>query len=179
MKLRNENFAIALDWLVKNKDVDGQKGLAQITGISQNTISRIMTGKVEPSDDTLRKLNDAFKGIFNMNFLRGNSIIMLAEDELYYSLHPSEHPLYEHEDPRQQMPEPNADLLELCAQRIRLVDDLRASLKEELAEVQAIRNELQQARDDFRDATYRLTRTLAMFTVPTDSPVGLAAEQIT
>ena len=178
MKLRNENFAIALDWLVKNKGVDGQKGLAQITGISQNTISRIMTGKVEPSDDTLRKLNDAFKGIFNMNFLRGNSIIMLTEDELYYSLHKSEHPLYEHE-PRQQMPEPNADLLELYAQRIRLVDDLRASLKEELAEVQAIRTELQQARDDFRDATYRLTRTLAMFTVPTDSPVGLAAESIT
>jgi hypothetical protein len=75
--------------------------------------------------------------------------------------------------------QPNADLLELYAQRIRLVDDLRASLKEELAEVQAIRTELQQARDDFRDATYRLTRTLAMFTVPTDSPVGLAAESIT
>jgi transcriptional regulator with XRE-family HTH domain len=181
MKLRNENFAIALDWLGKNKGVDGQKGLAQITGISQNTISRIMTGKVEPSDDTLRKLNDAFKGIFNMNFLRGNSIIMLAEDELYYSLHPREHPLYEQEDTRQQKTdaEPNADLLELYAQRIRLVDDLRASLKEELAEVHALRTELQQARDDFRDATYRLTRTLAMFTVPTDSPVGLAAESIT
>ena len=179
MKLRNENFAIALDWLVKNKDVDGQKGLAQITGISQNTISRIMTGKVEPSDDTLRKLNDAFKGIFNMNFLRGNSIIMLAEDELYYSLHPSEHPLYEHEEPRQQMPEPTADLLELYAQRIRLVDDLRASLKEELAEVQALRTELQQARDDFRDATFQLTRTLAMFNTQSDTHIGLAAESIT
>lgn len=179
MKLRNENFAIALDWLVKNKNVDGQKGLAQITGISQNTISRIMTGKVEPSDDTLRKLNAAFEGIFNMNFLRGNSIIMLKEDELYYSLHPSEFPLYKHEEPKQQMPEPNADLLELYAQRVRLVDDLRVSLREELAEVRALRTELQQARDDFRDATYRLTRTLAMFTVPTDSPVGLAAESIT
>jgi len=179
MKLRNENFAIALDWLVKNKGVDGQKGLAQITGISQNTISRIMTGKVEPSDDTLRKLNDAFEGIFNMNFLRGSSIVMLSEDELYYSIHPEKHPLYEHEESRQQMPEPNADLLELYAQRIRLVDDLRASLKEELAEVHALRTELQQARDDFRDATFQLTRTLAMFNTQSDTHIGLAAESIT
>jgi len=49
-------------------------------------------------------------------------------------------------------------------------------IKEELAQV---RTELQQARDDFRDATYCLNRTIAMFTVPTDSSVGLAAEEIT
>ena len=73
MKLKNEIFAHVLDWLVENRDVDGQKGLSQITGISQNTISRIMTGKVEPSDDTLRKLNDAFDGLFNMQYLRGRS----------------------------------------------------------------------------------------------------------
>lgn len=82
MKLKNEIFAFVLDWLVKNKGVDGQKGLSQITGISQNTVSRIMTGKVEPSDDTLRKLNDAFGGIFNMNYLRGISTVMFIEDEI-------------------------------------------------------------------------------------------------
>ena len=95
MKLKNEIFAFVLDWLVKNKGVDGQKGLSQITGISQNTVSRIMTGKVEPSDDTLRKLNDAFGGIFNMNYLRGISTVMFIEDEMYYAQHPDEHPLYE------------------------------------------------------------------------------------
>ena len=71
MRLRNEIFASVLDWLVKNKGIDGQKGLSKVTGISQNTVSRIMTGKVEPSDDTLRKLNDTFGGIFNMQYLRG------------------------------------------------------------------------------------------------------------
>mgnify|MGYP002513174718 CR=1 FL=1 len=86
MKLKNEIFAFVLDWLVKNKGVDGQKGLSQITGISQNTVSRIMTGKVEPSDDTLRKLNDAFGGIFNMNYLRGISTVMFIEDEMYYAV---------------------------------------------------------------------------------------------
>ena len=69
MGVKNDVFACVLDWLVKNKKVDGQKGLAQITGISTNTISRIMTGKTEPSDDTLRKLADKFG--FNMQYLRG------------------------------------------------------------------------------------------------------------
>lgn len=69
MKLKNEIFASALDWLVANKKVGGQKSLALATGISENTISRIMTGKVEPSDDTLRRLSDKYG--FNMAWLRG------------------------------------------------------------------------------------------------------------
>ena len=55
-----------------------------------------MTGKVEPSDDTLRKLNDAFGGIFNINYLRGNSTVMLIEDELHYNQHP-EHSLWKND----------------------------------------------------------------------------------
>lgn len=69
MKQKNEIFASALDWLVTHQIVDGQKKLAAATGISENTISRIMTGKVEPSDDTLRKLNEKFG--FSMSWLRG------------------------------------------------------------------------------------------------------------
>ena len=69
MNIKNENFATALDWLVQNKGIDGQKGLAEATGISTNTISRIMTGKVQPSDATLRVLADKFD--FNMEWLRG------------------------------------------------------------------------------------------------------------
>ena len=66
---KNGIFIKAFDWLVENKGVNGQKGLAEALGISQNTISRIMTGKVEPSDDTLRKLSQEFG--FNMQWLRG------------------------------------------------------------------------------------------------------------
>jgi len=79
MRLKNEIFAAALDWLVKNKGIDGQKGLAEATGISTNTISRIMTGKVQPSDSTLRILADKFG--FNMEWLRGRDAYhMLVED---------------------------------------------------------------------------------------------------
>ena len=90
MRLRNEIFAHVLDWLIQNNKVEDQKDLALKTGISQNTVSRIMTGKVEPSDDTLRKLNATFGNIFNMQYLRGESIVMLIEDVAYYKSHPGE-----------------------------------------------------------------------------------------
>ena len=81
MRLRNEIFAFVLDWLVQNEMVVDQKDLAIKTGISQNTVSRIMTGKVEPSDDTLRKLNATFGNIFNMEYLRGRDPFnMLVQD---------------------------------------------------------------------------------------------------
>ena len=90
MRLRNEIFAHVLDWLIQNNKVEDQKDVALKTGISQNTVSRIMTGKVEPSDDTLRKLNATFGNIFNMQYLRGESIVMLIEDVAYYKSHPGE-----------------------------------------------------------------------------------------
>lgn len=77
---KNGIFIKAFDWLVENKGVNGQKGLAEALGISQNTISRIMTGKVEPSDDTLRKLSQEFG--FNMQWLRGEDPDhMLIDDD--------------------------------------------------------------------------------------------------
>ena len=79
MRSKNEIFVSVLDWLVKNKGIDGQKGLAEATGISTNTISRIVTGKVQPSDSTLRVISEKF-GI-NMEYLRGrDSDHMLIED---------------------------------------------------------------------------------------------------
>ena len=79
MNIKNENFATALDWLVQNKGIDGQKGLAEATGISTNTISRIMTGKVQPSDATLRVLADKFD--FNMEWLRGRPVQPMFVDK--------------------------------------------------------------------------------------------------
>ncbi len=85
MKLKNEIFASALDWLVAHQKVDGQKSLAKVLGISENTISRIMTGKVEPSDDTLRKLSEKFG--FNMAWLRGSDPSHMFTEDIPFSDH--------------------------------------------------------------------------------------------
>lgn len=143
-----------------------QSDFAEWLKYNRAYVSSAMHGNEKNLTDKLfTNICETFPGVFNLDYLLTGKGILLADTE--------------EKQTTPTVQQPNADLLELYAQRIRLVDDLRASLKEELAEVQAIRTELQQARDDFRDATYRLTRTLAMFTIPTDSPVGLAAEQIT
>ena len=179
MKLRNENFAIALDWLVKNKGVDGQKGLAQITGISQNTISRIMTGKVEPSDDTLRKLNDAFEGIFNMNFLRGSSIVMLAEDKLYYSQHPEEHPLYEPEETVKQLPDMSSVFNAALAAKDIAIESLRRELdtKDELNKT--LREQVQLLKTRIADLERQLAASATSDLSHYPFPIGAAEDHKT
>ena len=83
MGRRNENFAKALDWLFDNGKVADQKELSKVTGINPATISRILNGKVkEPSEETLRKLNTTFGGVFNMDYFRGKSEEMLAKSEV-------------------------------------------------------------------------------------------------
>ena len=177
MRLKNENFAYVLDWLVRHKKVDGQKGLAHLTGISANTISRIMTGKVEPSDDTLRKLADTFG--LNMQFLRGidtNPHHILADnhEEGEGSLlqdAPTDAPDV---SPSNEM----GNVLELYARMIRGVDDLRVQLKDALSDAIEVKGELQQARDDFRDATYRLNLLIEKIQNKSDDPsnIGIAAD---
>ena len=96
MRLRNGLFAQAIDWLYKTGKVKDQKELSVLTGITETTISRILNDKVKggPSELTLRRLDNAFKGIFNMDYFRGKSTALLLEDSSYYMAHPKEHPFY-------------------------------------------------------------------------------------
>ncbi len=96
MRLKNEIFVSVLDWLVKNRGIDGQKGLAEATGISTNTISRIVTGKVQPSDSTLRVISEKF-GI-NMEYLRGRDAHHMLIEDLIADANPQESP-NTHESP--------------------------------------------------------------------------------
>lgn len=74
MRPRNQLFALALDYLYREGKVNDQKELAQLTGINEVTISRILNDRVkQPSEETLRKLNAAFGGFFNMAWFRGES----------------------------------------------------------------------------------------------------------
>lgn len=81
MTLGNELFALAVEWLYDHNKVADQKELAQVTGITETIISRILNNKVKkPSDATVRKLLNAFPGLFNPNYFRGKSLYMLMSD---------------------------------------------------------------------------------------------------
>ena len=81
MKEKNQFFKQAFDWLYQQKMAIDQADIAQKTGISPTTISRIMNhGVGRPDEKTIRKLNAAFDNIFNPDFLRGQSEKMLMEE---------------------------------------------------------------------------------------------------
>jgi transcriptional regulator with XRE-family HTH domain len=84
MRMLNDLFSIAVKWLCDNGKVKDQKELAERTGITETTISRILNDKVKrPSDATVRKLMKTFPGLFNPDYFEGKSIYMLMEDLLH------------------------------------------------------------------------------------------------
>lgn len=81
MKKEKNNFRRAVEWLKTHGVVKDQKDMAERMGTSENTISRNKHGGVQrPDDDTLRKFNEQFGSIINIDYLRGESKVMLVKD---------------------------------------------------------------------------------------------------
>ena len=81
MNKRNENFAVALAYLKDRGDIETQKDLAELMGVSQDTISRILKGG-GVSESTITKLHAATKGLFNLQWLHGQSDVMLSAENI-------------------------------------------------------------------------------------------------
>lgn len=95
-KLKNQLFKVAVDYIYQEHLADSQGELAKKIGISDSALSRIMNDKKFVGDDTLRKMNEAFGGIFNMAYFRGEDLqCMLMEDLAYYKQHPEERIVFE------------------------------------------------------------------------------------
>lgn len=138
MRLKNEIFATVLDWLIREHYVIDQRDLSHKTGITATTISRIMTGKVEPKDETLRKLNAAFGNMFNMQYLRGQSNTMLVADQ--------EEATRLHEDdktPYTTLPKWADTLIEIMSKQIKENEALNQELRQSISDVDALRTDLQ------------------------------------
>lgn len=81
MKLRNNIFAAALDYLKRNTDIKTQKELARRMGVTETTITRILRDYTEVTEDIITKLQTASGCVFNLQWLRGeDSEHMLAVD---------------------------------------------------------------------------------------------------
>ena len=136
-----------------------QQEIADMFGVSSAYINAILNGK-----KTLGKKNaEKFANLFGLS----KSFLLTGEGELLQS------------DDVVQVPvcESTADMVELYAQRIRLVDDLRQSLREELQEIRTIKSEMSEARDTFINASVELRRIISQ--INNQSSIGIAAEDIT
>ena len=176
MRLRNEIFLHVLDYLHHNKGVRDQAHLASIIGINAASMSRIMNGRNAPSEDTLRKLNEAFGNIFNMKYLRGLvPYPMLVEDEKEPKPEPipvdlgSSFTSTSVADVHKQKEQADiiTDLLTQSAKLITENESIRRQLLEELTL-------LHQLRQDYTDAIQHLNQATAKLT--SDYFPSLAAE---
>lgn len=55
MRLRNNIFAAAFDYLKREKGIKTQKRLAELMGVSEDTITRIMKDRTEVTEDIITK----------------------------------------------------------------------------------------------------------------------------
>ena len=128
-KERNERFLVAVDYLFKENLVRNQTDLCQKVGIGVASYSRIKTGVRIVSDDTIRKLNDAFGGIFNMAYFRGDSETLLANGW----------------EPDQELPAPAIDTGSILNALLAAKDETIAALQDQLAakeEIIQVKDEL-------------------------------------
>ena len=152
--VRNECFRVAMDYLFKNGLIADQSELSKLTGISETSISRILNNRVkEPSEATIRKLNDAFGNIFNPEYFRGHSIHLLMEDVAYYAQHPEKDPSSYHYVPieeRVEAAEPAQEyqaipkwadsIIQLISAQVCTIEDLRrevAALRQEITKLKS------------------------------------------
>ena len=152
-KFNNECFRVAVDYLYSKNAIKADKELAEKIDVTPATLSRIRKDHSSVSDETLRKMNDAFGGIFNLAYFRGESTVLLVKDIK------DDHPT-----PSQ----PESDILELYARMIRKLDDTRVELQKEIAEVRQLKDELRLTLSHLKGTTY---------SIPDESP-RLAAEDI-
>jgi transcriptional regulator with XRE-family HTH domain len=136
-KIKNELFFVACDYLYKEKLVTSQKDLAQKIGISEASFSRIKKGRVV-SDETLRKLNESFGSIFNMQYFRGLSTTMLVADQgQATSLHEDD------KTPYTTLPQWADSLIDIIAKQIKKNEALNRELRQTISEVNILRDDLQ------------------------------------
>ena len=147
-KLKNELFRVAVDYLFREKKVGSQKELAEKIGITEPSLSRVMNGGRIVSDKTLHKMNEAFGGIFNMAYFRGEDPhCMLMEDLAYYKQHPEERLMFD--KPQEIAPTPQQQEMPDYVQRL-FEEAVRMSTRNELLERQCEKliAELREAKSD-------------------------------
>lgn len=148
-KLKNELFRVAVDYLFREKKVGSQKELAEKIGITEPSLSRVMNGGRIVSDKTLHKMNEAFGGIFNMAYFRGEDPhCMLMEDLIYYKQHPEDRLVFERNT--QENEQTGIDQSSLVNALLAAKDETIDGLKSRIADLQrtiADKEEIIKARD--------------------------------
>jgi transcriptional regulator with XRE-family HTH domain len=129
----------ALRWLKTNKNME-QKDVAVTMGTSETTVSRNIRAALDgrPNADFILKLSEATGVSFNLQYIVNGTGTLLATQE---KAEPT--PVSHATD----------NILELHAQMIRRVDDLRQELHQELLAIRELKDELRATLAEIKSAT--------------------------
>jgi plasmid maintenance system antidote protein VapI len=119
---RNKIFAAAYDHLKRTQGVRTQEQLAEKMGVSPETVSRIIRARTDVTEDAISRLQTASGCIFNLQWLRGESDVMLVADIKKNDGHATE-----------AISPSSPDMSSLINSIIAAKDDAITSLKRELA----------------------------------------------
>ena len=121
-KTRNNIFAAAFDELKRNHDITTQLELARRMGVNKDTVTNILHYRTPVTEDIITKLQTASGCIFNLQWLRGESDVMLAANVKKKNNNTTEATLPS-----------SPDMSSLINAIIAAKDDAIASLKREIA----------------------------------------------
>lgn len=171
--LRAERLNEVYRHLFAHFGIKTQKQMAERLKVQRTALSAAFNGnKAYLTKNLFMKICAAFPGVFNLDYLlNGEGHLLTPDEECKSSII---------ESSSNYVDEQNA-ILEVYARMIRGIDDLRQELKKELDEVQLVKAELHQARDDFRAALYRLAKIadkISNYNINNDNNIiGIAAEK--
>ena len=155
--------------LFAHDKVKSQTDFADKLKVQRTGLSAAMNGaKANLTKNLFMKICAAFPGVFNIDYLLTGVGTLLIDEQ-------PDNDDFE-KSAKTSTDEMTANILEMYARMIRGIDDLRIQLKEELEEIKSIKPELQQARDDFRDAIYRINIALDRINNNQSYNIGMAAE---
>lgn len=155
--------------LFAHDKVKSQTDFADKLKVQRTGLSAAMNGaKANLTKNLFMKICATFPGIFNIDYLLTGVGTLLIDEQ-------PDNDDFE-KTAKTSTDEMTANILEMYARMIRGIDDLRIQLIEELAEIKSIKPELQQARDDFRDAIYRINIALDRLNKNQSYNIGMAAE---
>lgn len=173
MAVLNDIFAAAFDELRRNHGIKTQKELARRMGVSEDTITRIMKGRTDVTEDIITKLQTASGCIFNLQWLRGKDPYhMLAVDLANVST-------VDIETSSTKITKEEANIIDIYSHLIADLELIRRETKKELAEIRTIKSELQQAQQQLIEAAETFRHLNHQYNYPTVTTSKAAEESPT
>lgn len=147
MRKRNNIFAAAFDYLKREKGIKTQKRLAELMGVSEDTITRIMKDRTEVTEDIITKLQTASGCIFNLQWLRGEDANHMLVKDLVGDV--------DNVMPQQGMPDPSSIVNALLAKSDETISALKEVIETKDEQIADLRRELEDKRDHIETLKHR------------------------